>query len=280
MWEREKDIRVEDGQSGYGQPDLNNVTFACDRGCWMPHLLFTCLLPWGADVIGTVMRCFWYPFTYDKMDRKKKDKFGRTQVQMKGYRDVWYKTLSFQHAKLRATCYRSGTGTAVSLAMTSIHHTQMFDFNLAFPKDHKCYLDSKVGQRERNAKAFPCFAGNSDFISLILAAPVRPLTMAQGDVAWFIFRLHSLTSSTVDCLARARASEIIPDHEKRDAYEFVFQHLRLERLLPDEEEEAGSLEGDGSLEDESREDDNVRNDDPSSDQDSVDRSPDGIEKRW
>ena len=175
--------------------------------------------------------------------------------------------------------YQSGTGTAVSLAMSTIHHTRTFDLNLAFPKDHKYYFDPKVGQRERDAKAFPCFAGSSDYTSLILASPVRPLTMAQGHVAWFIFRLYSLTSSTVDRMARARASEIFPAHEKRRAYEIVFEHLGLERLLPAEEEEEAdsSVEGDGSLEDESSDDNNVRNDE-SSDQGSVDRSPAGIAK--
>ena len=85
-WEREKEtstttfvwmVKMMFGQrSGDGQPDLHNTTFASDRGYWTPpHLLFNYLLPWGADV-RTVMRCFWYLFTfYDKIDRKKKDKF-------------------------------------------------------------------------------------------------------------------------------------------------------------------------------------------------------------
>jgi hypothetical protein len=103
--------------------------------------------------------------------------------------------------------------------------------------------------------------------------------MAQGDVAWFIFRLCSLTSSTVDRVARARASEIFPDHPMRRAYDVVFEHLGLTRLLPDEEEEPDSLEGDGSLEDERSDDGNTRDDDPSSDQDPVrDDSPEGIAK--
>ena len=60
--------------------------------------------------------------------------------------------------------------------------------------------------------------------------------MAQGVVAWFIFRQYSFTSSTVDCMAQTRASNIFPGHERRKAYEIVFQHLGLERLLPAEEE--------------------------------------------
>ena len=74
------------------------------------------------------------------------------------------------------------------------------------------------------------------YTSLILASPVQSLTMAQGVVAWFIFRQYSFTSSTVDCMAQARASKIFPDHERRKAYEIVFQHLGLERLLSAEEE--------------------------------------------
>ena len=67
--------------------------------------------------------------------------------------------------------------------------------------------------------------------------------MAQGvHVAWFIFWQYSLTSSTVDCMAQARASKIFPGHERRKAYEIVFQHLGLERLLPAEEEEAIQLQ--------------------------------------
>ena len=60
--------------------------------------------------------------------------------------------------------------------------------------------------------------------------------MAQGVVAWFIFRQYSFTSSTVDCMAQTRASNIFPGHERRKAYEIVFQHLGLECLLPAEEE--------------------------------------------
>ena len=60
--------------------------------------------------------------------------------------------------------------------------------------------------------------------------------MAQGVVAWFIFRQYSFTSSTVDYMAQTRASNIFPGHERRKAYEIVFQHLGLERLLPAEEE--------------------------------------------
>ena len=91
--------------------------------------------------------------------------------------------------EIRATtCYGSGTGTAVSLVKSIIHHhTQMFDLNLAFPKDHRYYFDPKVGQWERDEKSYLCFAGSSDFTSLTLASPVRPLTMAQGVAAWFIF---------------------------------------------------------------------------------------------
>jgi hypothetical protein len=60
---------------------------------------------------------------------------------------------------IRATCYRTGTGTAVSLAMSTIHHGPMFDLNLSFPKDHKWYFNPAVLQDERNAKAFPVVAG-------------------------------------------------------------------------------------------------------------------------
>ena len=124
--------------SGNGEPNLHGTTWCSDRGYWTLNLLFDFLLPWGADVVGTVARCAWYPFTFSRLKSTSTsndgDPHGRIEVSMKGYKDVFYRTLNWANKKIRATCYRSGTGTAVSLAMSSIHHQPVFDLNLSFPR--------------------------------------------------------------------------------------------------------------------------------------------------
>jgi hypothetical protein len=151
---------------------------------------------------------------------------------MKGAKDVFYKTLKWAGAKIRATCYRTGTGTAVSLAMSTIHHGPLFDLNLSFPKDHKWYFNQTITQDERNNKAFPVVAGSPDHHDIIKALPIRPLTLVQGDTVWFVMRQFSLTSSTVDKCISSRCREITQDHALRNSYETVLQAVDRMNLLP------------------------------------------------
>ncbi|OEU17716.1 hypothetical protein FRACYDRAFT_238144 [Fragilariopsis cylindrus CCMP1102] len=227
--------RMFGGRTGNGDPNLQGITFGSDRGYWTPTLLFLFLLKCGADVVGTVARCFWYPFTFTKgkvTAIPEVDTHNRIEIRMKGAKDVFYKTLKWGTAKIRATCYRTGTGTAVSLAMSTIHHGPLFDLNLAFPKDHKWYFNRTVLQDERNAKAFPVVAGSSDHHDIIKSLPIQPLTLVQGDTVWFIMRQFSLTSSTVDKCISSRSREITEDHALRESYETVLNAVDRMNLLP------------------------------------------------
>jgi len=263
-------------RTGNGAPDLTGLTFCSDRGYWTANLVFDKLLMWGADVVGTVARCFWYPFTFKKGKPSNDDgvdKFNRTEISMKGYKDIFYKTLKYFHIKIRATCYRTGTGTAVSLAMSTVHHGPIIDLNLSFPKDHIDYFDTTQTQETRNAKAFPLVFGSSAYYDKIKSLPIIPLTLVQGDTSWFIMRQFGLTSSTVDRTISARAGEITQDHSLREAYEIVLSAVDRMHLLPraaavdDEEEGAGddnattaSADNNSidSLQDESHQDDEAR----------------------
>jgi hypothetical protein len=74
------------------------ITFGSDRGYWTPTLLFLFLLQCGADVVGTVARCFWYPFTFTKGKPSatiEADQHNRIEIRMKGAKDVFYKTLTW-----------------------------------------------------------------------------------------------------------------------------------------------------------------------------------------
>ena len=146
---------------GNANPNLKGLTFCSDRGYWTPTLIFSQLLQWGADIVGTVARAPFFPFVYDKLDRMKSDATGRMIVPMKGYRDVLYANLKWAGQNLRALCFRSGTGTAVSLAMSTLHQGQTFDLNSSFPADSKWYADRSIGEIKRKKNAFCVTAGEN-----------------------------------------------------------------------------------------------------------------------
>lgn len=70
---------------------------------------------------------------------------------------------------------------------------------------------------------------------MILEQPFRPLTIVQGDVSWFMCRMFSLSSSTVDKMITARAVEIPVDHPERQSYETILCITQGIDLLPAEE---------------------------------------------
>ena len=49
---------------GGGVPNLYNITFCSDRRYWTPTIVFLMLLLWGADIVGTIARCFWFLFLF------------------------------------------------------------------------------------------------------------------------------------------------------------------------------------------------------------------------
>jgi hypothetical protein len=243
-------------RSGNAAPNLQGISLHSDRGYWTVELVYDKLLRWGADLHGTVARTPWFPFTFSKMRPMEgdtpNDPHGRTIIQMKGYKDAQYKTLTWNHSKIRATAYNSGTGTAVSLAMSTIHHFPVFDLNLAFPKDHKYYFDPRETCNSRESRAFPLVDGIIDHLHLITHLPIRPLTTVQGDTGWFIMRQFSLTSSTVDPMISARATEVIPSMAVRAAYEIILRVVDRTNLLPDEPPEEEEIDEEATTPNEGR----------------------------
>ena len=131
--------------------------------------------------------------------------------------------------------------------MSSIRHNPIFDLNLSFPKDHKWYFDSKLSQQDRNAKAFPVVAGlSNDGFDSIKNLPIRPLSLVQGDTVWFIMRILSLSSSTVDKCISSRAREITEGHAMRRHYETVLGAVGRMNLLSQQQIDDND-NGDGGL---------------------------------
>ena len=235
-------------QTGFGPLDLQGITLCTDRGYWTATLLFSMLLQWGADVVGTVARCYWYPFVYSKMkggdsNTTERDKHNRTKVSTKGFRDTLFKTIKLPSNRiLRAIAYRSGTGN-VSLAMSTIHHYNRFDFNTAFPKDSKwaSLNEQQESNETRNNRPFRLVCGSNDagVLSVFMAdCPVLPVTTVQGDACWFQCRKFGLTSSTTYNAVQELAREIKSSHPLRDEFETLLCAVgREEWLLLEEEDE-------------------------------------------
>ena len=227
-------------QTGNSAPNLQGITFCSDRGYWSPTLLFGILLKCGADVLGTVARTFWFPFSFEKTSHPTNtvDRHGRIVVPMKGSWDIFAKKIRYRHRHLlRALCYRSGTGSAVSTAMTTLHDNNILDLNLRSPSDRNWYFNRTITQRERNDRAFTMIASNGligtpTCLDHILEQPIRPLTTSQGDVGWFLLRRFSLTSSTVDRLLLRRTKTVFCDNDVRRDYEKVLTQIDALQHLP------------------------------------------------
>ena len=175
------------------------------------------------------------------------DKHNLTQISTKGYSNVIYKSYKHMHARIRAVAFRSGTGN-VSLAMSTVHHFQCFDFNTAFPKDSKWAFDQNESQETRNRRPFRLVCGSTDYshLSLVMTNPVFPLTTVQGDACWFKMRGNSITSSAADKTISARSREIKIDHAARHDYEIVLSTVGRSAWLPKEEEEEEDQSIDGN----------------------------------
>jgi hypothetical protein len=153
------------GNCGDGIPNLSNVTVASDRGYWNVTLLFSFLLCAGANVIGTVKRISWFPFTYDRKGGEGKP----TVIDPKGAKNAYYRKLKLKNVKglvqqngggidasraLTAVAYRNGSGNNVTMAMSSMHPAHWWDFSLAKQEDSVWYFSKDISTADRNAKAF------------------------------------------------------------------------------------------------------------------------------
>jgi hypothetical protein len=237
----ERQMRALFGRGRGGlMPDLSNVTVASDRGYWQASLLFSFLLYCGANIIGTVKRNNWFPFTFDRKDEPGKAK----NINCKGAKCVYYKKLKMKkvvssagaHREILAVAYRNGSGNNVSLAMSSLHRANWWDLSLANQSDSKWYFQDTT-QFERSARCFESFRGSEDDkaeqIEAILEN-VETRTVSQLGTDWFLDRMFSMTSSTVDGAIRAAAPSVKPGDPIYDDFKKVLEYAGLENMLATE----------------------------------------------
>ena len=135
---------------------------------------------------------------------------------------MFYKSYKHVHARIRAITFQSGTGN-VSLAMSTVHNFQFFDFNTAFPKNSKWAFDQNESQETQNIRPSRLVCGTIDYLhlSVVMINPVFSLTTVQSDACWFKMIGYSITSSVADRTISAQSREIKVDHPAQDDYEIV-----------------------------------------------------------
>ena len=137
--------------------------------------------------------------------------------------------------------------------MSSIHHDPVYNLNLAFLKDRTWYFDntvSELSQDEKNAKTFPVISGlPKGGFSVLKNLPILTLTLVQGDTVWFIMKVLSLSSSTVDKFNSSRAREIAQGHDMRHHYEVVLQAVDQMNLLLQQQIDDDDKNDDNNLND-------------------------------
>lgn len=173
--------------------NLTNIIFASDRGYWTQALLFGFLLALGADILGTVMRCAWFPFVYDT-NLGEKDK--RKDIPKKGHKASFLKAISKSGKKLIAQAFRTGTNKVV-LTMTTLVSRRSYNFDLQKPSDAQWYGDASLSSEDRWKKGFtPLVDSNLSSELLQEKVTATPLTISQGRPEWWLMRSFAITSST------------------------------------------------------------------------------------
>ena len=137
-----------------GQPRLDNVEIGMDRGYWEAVLLFR-LLDEGANIHGTIKRMDWVPLTFK---HKGNPAFPSKplDISLEGFKDCYHMNTKWKgkqsaHRKITCVGYRSGTGNAVSLAISSRYRQVQMD--LVPYGNIRWYHDPDLTDLERKEKA-------------------------------------------------------------------------------------------------------------------------------
>ena len=134
--------------------------------------------------------------------------------------------------------YRSGTGTSVLLAMSSVHKAHWWDMVTYNPADSKWYFDDSLSATDRNMKGFDWFCGENEKSSdstkediCAILEKVDPQTVSQRGTEWFLDRMFSLTSSTIDAAIQDAAPGIKPSDAIWPSFQKVLEYGLIEHLL-------------------------------------------------
>ena len=257
-------------------PNLSDkVELIADRGYWGRDML-RYLLSKGADLLGTVKRLNWYPFTWGKKGSATSAKSSDRpeSIPLDG-QPRWYQSTakhnfgksSTKDHQLTVTAYRNGyCKSAIGMTLSSDpQYDNTVDLSISSAKHAKIYLNKDQSKTERCMSAYSLVAGSdpcdsADDEEVECRTPhcdvfrqlrVMPITMLQGDQSWFLMRCFALTSSIMDRIIRAKSPYVYVSDELRSSFETVLEYAGLTRLLPNDDADAGLTDDDGmDMEDE------------------------------
>lgn len=182
----------------------------------------------GSDLHGTIKRMdYWLPMTFD---RKYTEPFPAKSevIQKSGYKDAYQFNLNWKGPtgksgrKLGCVAYKSGTGTAVALAISTKYQQCHWDFVTLRDTDLEWYTDNTLSGLNRKKKAMHLLAGvEDDAHASVLFESVNPQTCEQNTADWFLDQQLSGTSSTIASLVLAVAPLV-----DRSEEEHVFESFK------------------------------------------------------
>lgn len=223
------------------KPNLSgNVEFAADRGYWRPGILYY-ILSLGADIIGTVMRQSWFPFTFGK--KKSDEGEGPEFISTNGAPCLYQKSASHNFGKnanhdfsLTATAFRNGQSSTVAMAINSnpsYSSNRYLDIIIRTAESARHYFSKAPAKSSKRFMygfthligANPFKEDNDPCHAHALNLYVKPLTEEQGDRGWFIMRSHSCTSSSMDKVIAAKAPFISTQDKVYSDYRRVLNYM-------------------------------------------------------
>ena len=188
--------------------------------------------------------------TYDKSPDQSLPSNPRN-IDKLGYKDAFHYTTVWKGKKVQknisALAYKSGTGNAVALSLSTIDTGSHWDF---VPNDdchHKWYFSTNLTDEERQLKGFKLIIGESRRSpEILLLSKVDTRTCGpegQGSREWFVDRMFSGTSSTIHHIFK-KCIPLLADDEDDDivnslkvVLSFTGEMKILEKIQEEREEE-------------------------------------------
>lgn len=228
-------------------PDFTNwITLYADRQ-YLRRPLLAYYLPFGGDVLGSIMRQEWLAFTYGKEKKKKKSQgvAGTSasssqpadkpfNITINGFKDVFQKYIthgtskheSNNNQKLTATAFKNGVSSAVHLCIHSFLHDSQWDIVTASPSQKRAYDNDESKWGLERGLDIICSTEDHDHIALfkfvlddmyVNKIGISFLTVSQLDVLWFVGRAFSLTSSTTMAVIKELAKTVEREESTGDS---------------------------------------------------------------
>ena len=179
-----------------------------------------------------------------------------------GYKDAFHYTTVWKGKtvikNISALAYKSGTGNAVALSLSTVDTGSHWDLIPNDDCNHKWYFSTSLTDEERKMKGFRLIIGPKRYaVELLLLTKVEPRTCGpegQGSREWFVDRMFSGTSSTAHAIFKKAVPVLVKenDDEVMQALELVLSYTGeknlIEKIQADQQQQADEDNNDSNQE--------------------------------